>query len=482
VTLIAPLVTCIHIRYCIAGEHQGREALGSVNRRNVICLQMHAAAKAVRGPVASSRSLLVCLSPALLCAFMYIFWFRDTLSELTRIGDLPLPQPNPPANKRRWDSEAPMAFLSPPKDDSPLPSDAPSRLQRVTSHVPTPMRHLPLPQETRSAAQEDQSQTQDQLRLLPLPQLSQVHRPLHAHHLSDSLQSPQPSECYRLPMYSNELAILPPHGKFSITGQSLLDYRSHSYWYPPTELGSGSGSTTTNITSSIIGNSDTSSSSSTFSYWYPIVTETKPSTQRDGVIGGGLGSLMNTTDSSAMYNHAAPFNYHPGAPDSDTGSYVAPTRSNRNSYAGSSSPSGGSYAAPAVSSTSHAASTLAGNSMGMYRGQSSGGGMVYAPQGSHLRLVDSDAEQPQTPYIDSDSMSTWSTAPTEFTYVVLFSSQGQILTCTSALCVDQKSGDRIYRILASRPSILRDILSTDRPTIDAVYGSPLLYLTPMYHP
>jgi hypothetical protein len=375
-----------------------------------------------------------------------------------------------------------MAFLSPPKDDSPLPSDAPSRLQRVTSHVPTPMRHLPLPQETRSAAQEDQSQTQDQLRLLPLPQLSQVHRPLHAHHLSDSLQSPQPSECYRLPMYSNELAILPPHGKFSITGQSLLDYRSHSYWYPPTELGSGSGSTTTNITSSIIGNSDTSSSSSTFSYWYPIVTETKPSTQRDGVIGGGLGSLMNTTDSSAMYNHAAPFNYHPGAPDSDTGSYVAPTRSNRNSYAGSSSPSGGSYAAPAVSSTSHAASTLAGNSMGMYRGQSSGGGMVYAPQGSHLRLVDSDAEQPQTPYIDSDSMSTWSTAPTEFTYVVLFSSQGQILTCTSALCVDQKSGDRIYRILASRPSILRDILSTDRPTIDAVYGSPLLYLTPMYHP
>jgi hypothetical protein len=399
---------------------------------------MHADAKEVRGPVAFSRSLLVCLSPALLCAFIYIFWFRDILYELTCMGDLPLPQPSPPANKRERDSEVPMASLSPPKDDSPSPSDVPrntSGLQRVTRHAPIPMRHLPLPQETRSAAQEDQSQTQDQLRLLPPPPpLSQAHRPLHAQRSSDGLQPPQPSECYRLPMYSNELATLPPQGKFSMTGQSPLNYQSHSYWYPPTELASGSGSPTTNVTSAIIGNSDTSSSS-TFSYPYPIVTETKSSTQGYGVIGGEAGSLVDRTGSSAMYNLSVPHNYYPGALDSDTGSYVAPTRSNRNSYVGSSSPSGGSYAAPAMSSTaSHANSGLPVNTMGMYRGQSlGGGGMVYAPQGSHLTLVDKYAEQRQTPYIDPDLMSTWSTVPTGFAYVFFFSYQGQKLTFTPAL-------------------------------------------------
>ncbi|EDR02668.1 uncharacterized protein LACBIDRAFT_332172 [Laccaria bicolor S238N-H82] len=213
-------------------------------------------------------------------------------------------------------------------------------------------------------------------------------------------------------MYSSEHVTLPPHGNFSMTGQSLLDYQSHCYWYPSTEL-AGSGSTTTNVTSAIIDNSDTSSSSSTFSYRYPIVTETKSSTQRYGVIGGGAGSLMDTTGSSATYNPSAPHNYYPGALDSNTGSYVAPTRSNRSSYTRSSSPSGGSYAAPEISSTaSHAASALSVNSMGMYRGQSLGGdGMVH---GSHLRLVDKYAEQPQTPHIDPDLMSTWSSAPTGF--------------------------------------------------------------------
>ena len=398
---------------------------------------MHAGAKEVRGPVAFSRSPLVCLSPALLYAFIYIFWFRDILNELAYVGDLPLPQPSPPANKRERDSEVPMASLSPPKDDSPSPSDVPrniSGLQRVTRHVPIPMRHLPLPLETRSAAQEDQSQTQDQLRLFPPPQLSQAHRPLHAQRSSDNLQPPQPSEYYRLPMYSNELATLPPHGKFSMTGQSPLDYQSHSYWYPPTELASDNGTTNTNVTSPIIGNSNTSSSSSTFSYRYPVVIETKSSTQGYDVIGGGAGSLMDTTGSSAMYNLSAPHNYYPGAPDSDTGSYVAPTRSNRNSYAGSSSPSGESYGAPAISSTpSHAASALPVNSMGMYRGQSLGGGMVFASQGSHLGVADKYAEQRQTPYIDPDLMSTWSTVPNGFAYVFLCSSQGQKLTFTSAL-------------------------------------------------
>ena len=232
-------------------------------------------------------------------------------------------------------------------------------------------------------------------------------------------------------MYSNELATLPPHGKFSMTGQSPLDYQSHSYWYPPTELASGS----TNVTSPILGNSNTSSSSSTFSYRYPVVAKTESSTQGYDVIGGGAGSLMDTTVSSAMHNLSASHNYYPGAQDSDTGSYVAPTRSNRNSYAGSSSPSGESYTVPAISSTpSHAASALSVNSMGMYRGQSlGGGGMVYAPQGSHLRLVDKYAEHPQTPYIDPDLMSTWSTVPTGFGHVFLSSSQGQKLTFTSAL-------------------------------------------------
>ncbi|EDR09003.1 uncharacterized protein LACBIDRAFT_296682 [Laccaria bicolor S238N-H82] len=341
----------------------------------------------------------------------------DILNELAYIGDLPLPQPSPPANKRERDSEVPMASLSSPKDDSPSPSDVSrniSGLQRVTRYVPIPMRHLPLPQETRSAAQEGQPQTQDQLPLLPPP--SQAHRPLHAQRSLDNLQPPQPSECYRLPTYGNEFATLPPHGDFSMTEQSPLDYQSHSYWYPPTELASGSGTTNTNVTPPITGNSDTCSSSSTFSYRHPVVTETKFSTQGYGVIGGGAGSLMDTTGSSAMYNLSAPHNYYPGAPDSDTDSYIASTRSNGNSYAGSSSPSGGSYAAPAISSTpSHAASALAVNSMRMYRGQSSGGGgMVYAPQSSHLRLVDKYAEQRQTPYIDPDLMSTWSTVPTGF--------------------------------------------------------------------
>jgi hypothetical protein len=153
------------------------------------------------------------------------------------------------------------------------------------------------------------------------------------------------------------------------------------------------------------------------------------------VIGGGAGSLMDTTGSSAMYNHSAQLNYHPGAPDSDTDFYVAPTRSNRSSYARSSSPSGGSYAAPAISSTaSHAASAMSVNSIGMYRGQSLGSsGMVHAPQGSHLRIADTYAEQPQTPYIDLDLMSTWSTAPTGIAYVFLSWSQGKILIFTSAL-------------------------------------------------
>jgi len=144
---------------------------------------------------------------------------------------------------------------------------------------------------------------------------------------------------------------------------------------------------------------------------------------------------MDTTGSSATHNHSVPLNYHPGAPDSDTGSYVAPTRSNRSSYARSSSPSGGSYAVPTISSTaSHAASAVSVNSMGMYRGQSSsGGGMVHAPQGSYLGLVDNFAEQPPTPYIDPYFMSTSSTTPTGFAYVFLSSSQGEILIFIAAL-------------------------------------------------
>jgi hypothetical protein len=376
---------------------------------------MHADAKEIRGPVASSRSLLVCLSPALLCPFIYIFWFRDILYDLTHTGDPPLLQPSSPANKREQDPEAPMASLSPPTSPSEVPRNI-SGSQRLTRHVPIPMRHLPLPQETHSTVQEDESQTQDQIRLLPPPppppppppQLLQAHRPLHA----------QRSEYYRPSIYINDLATLPPHGKFSMTGQSPLDYQSHSYWFPPTELASGSGSTTTNV-ASMIGNSDTSGSSSTFSY--PIVTESKSVMQGYGGIGGGARSSMGTTDSSAMYNYAAPLNYHPGSPGSDTGSYVTTTRSNRSSYPRSSSPSGGSYAAPAAS---HAASALSVNSMGMHRGQSlGGGGMVHAPQGSHLRLVNKYAEQPQTPYIDPDLMPTWSTARTGIAYVFLSSSQ-----------------------------------------------------------
>ena len=405
---------------------------------------MHADAKHFRGPVASSRSLLVCLSPSLPCAFTYIFWFRDSLHELTHIENLSQPQPNPPANKRERDSEVPivslsppMASLSPPKDDSLLLSDVPryiSGLQRVTRRVLMPMRQLPLPQETRSAAQEDLSQAQDQLRLLPPPQSSQAQRPLHAQRSSDSLQPPQPSEHYRLPLYSNELARLPPHGKFSITGQSPLDYQSHSYWYPPTELVSEGGSTTTNVTSSIIGNSDTSSSSSTFSYRYPIVTETKSSMMQGyGVVGGGPGSLVDTPDSSAMYNQSSPLSYQPAALDSGTGSYVEPTRSIRNSHVGSSSLSGGSYAAPVLSRTLHAPTPLSVDSMATYGGQSlSGSGMVYAPQGSHVRLVD----ELQTSYINPDLMSTWSGTPTGFAYVFIHPSQGQILTFPSALYVD----------------------------------------------
>ena len=144
---------------------------------------------------------------------------------------------------------------------------------------------------------------------------------------------------------------------------------------------------------------------------------------------------MDTTGSSTTHNHSVPLNYHPGAPNSDTGSYVALMRSNRSSYARSSSPSGGSYAAPTISSTaSHAASAASVNSMGMYRGQSlSGGGMVHAPQASYLRLVDNYAEQPQTPYIDPYFMSTWSTTPTGFACVFLSSSQGQILIFIAAL-------------------------------------------------
>ena len=406
--------------------------------------------------MAFSRSLLVCLSPALLCAFIYIFWFRDILYELTCIGDLPLPEPSPPANERERDSEAPMASLTPPKDDSPSPSDVSSDLsdlQRVTRHVPIPMGHIPLPQERRSAAQEDQFQMQDQLRLLPPPQLSQAHRPLHAQRSSDRLQPPQPSECYRLLMYNNEHVTLPPHGKFSMTGQSLLDYQSHSYWYPSTEL-ARSGSTTTNVTSPIIGNSDTSSFSSTFSYRYPIVTETKSSTQRYGLIGGGAGSLMGTTGSGATYN---PYHYYPGALDVDTGSYVAPTISNRSSYARSSSSSGESYAAPTISSTaSHAASALSVNTMGMYSGQSLGGdGMVHAPQGSHLRLVDKYAEQ-QTPHIDPDLMSTRSTAPTGFVYVFVSSFQYSFLLLRCRL---EEWGSYLSNI--GEPTW--DRLSTDRP-------------------
>lgn len=141
----------------------------------------------------------------------------------------------------------------------------------------------------------------------------------------------------------------------------------------------------------------------------------------------------------------------------DTGSYVAPTISNRSSYARSSSPSGESYAAPTISSTaSHAASVLSVNTMGMYSGQSLGGdGMVHAPQGSHLRLVDKYAEQ-QTPHIDPDLMSTRSTAPTGFVYVFVSSFQYSFLLLRCRL---EEWGSYLSNI--GEPTW--DRLSTDRP-------------------
>jgi hypothetical protein len=297
--------------------------------------------------------------------------FRDILYELASVGDLPLPQPSPPSNKRERDAESPVPFSTPPSHTLPPPNDALRRIagsRRVSKDLPMSMPPPPLPQLVHRHHTPPQPQD-----LMPLYSESPA-EPLHQPPLS-------PRQYFALPMYSNELAGLPLHGKVSfLPGEQPLS--NQNLWYPPIARSSTSRSTTAsgtpapNLSSSMYGHRDSD--------------VTQISTMTQGYSAGDRkgGGMMDMTESAAIFEELAALSYASGGAQAGAGLFSGPV--------------GGAMPLE-----------------GMYGGQLSGSG--HSQQESQIRFSDVFPQHQQQeqlsmqyPTVDPDMMVMWSTAPTGF--------------------------------------------------------------------
>lgn len=217
----------------------------------------------------------------------------------------------------------------------------------------------------------------------PPPPQPQDHRPLYSQSPAEPLHQPplSPRQYFALPMYSNELAALPLHGKVSyLPGDQPRS--NQNLWYPPIAHSSTSKYTTAS------GTTAPNSSSSLYEYLNPGATQISTMTQGHSAGNGEGGGLMDMTESAAIFEELAALSYASGGAHAGAGLVRGPV--------------GGAMPLE-----------------GIYGRQLSGSG--HSQQESQIRFSDVFPQHQQEehlsvqyPPVDPDMMVMWSTAPTGF--------------------------------------------------------------------
>ncbi|TFK27934.1 hypothetical protein FA15DRAFT_653244 [Coprinopsis marcescibilis] len=174
----------------------------------------------------------------------------DVIYELASVGELPLPQPSPPSNKRERDADTPISatMLSPntsekgPEENNDRPMAGSRRARKDTKPYRLPVPNIVASSGFRNPNVESRRSSQGSL-VASSPQVRQLHlqpsseslrsnhSPLYPPPPSSSLpsqpQSPSQNNQYlSLPVYSQDLGKLPLHGQIDFSSME-----QPNYWY-----------------------------------------------------------------------------------------------------------------------------------------------------------------------------------------------------------------------------------------------------------
>ncbi|KAH6913531.1 fungal-specific transcription factor domain-containing protein [Coprinopsis sp. MPI-PUGE-AT-0042] len=364
----------------------------------------------------------------------------DILYELASVGELPLPQPTPPSNKRERDSETPM---SSPSTSSELPLTFESgsrpiagsrRVQKDASfasrhlvpnahsqhHLVNQRLHRPSSDSLRSTSSSSHQGSQPMIATQPqMP--SSDHQRLHA-----PSEQHQQHQFFSLPVYSQDLGKLPVHGhlEFSAAEQP-------SYWYTSLQAGASHSQPAATTRSVAVSNSTGGAShfdSSVGPMSAPLSADfsrTSISQNRSnddlprytssvgrGPVGSGSITAFGGSPSYPVSGLASggPRESPPGSAGSIQG---YPARGpNVAAEAGAMLLGGGPPSQQGMPGSPFGV----GSSSGAFGGANNGGVApgAYQSVNQHQRHQEHGGQPYPSGYVDSDTMAMWSNAPTGF--------------------------------------------------------------------
>ncbi|KAJ2936610.1 hypothetical protein H1R20_g483, partial [Candolleomyces eurysporus] len=320
----------------------------------------------------------------------------DILYELASVGDLPLPQPSPPTHKRERDGESSASSPDVKPEGLALGQDGPRPMagsKRVTGA--TQQRQLSGPLSTPV-----QVQDVDLVRHVqqPSPDMTAGSTP----HQHSPQQQQQQQQYFSLPVYSDELGRIPLHGQIEFSSSQQPQSMNHQqYWYSGSQQPGAPGTASVNVNVNVnVSSSPTQPISMPVSaggrpigqeqQQHPpqgIQTPTPPSGYHGAMPDGSAGAM--TPGAQQIYNHqhqlgvmAYPAGYHGGSGSSGAGP------SSRRQHG----PEG------------HYAAIGRGQPQPQYQ---------YPPsQQPHQQPQQQPGSQQN--FVDSDTMTMWSNAPTGF--------------------------------------------------------------------
>lgn len=370
----------------------------------------------------------------------------DILYELASVGDLPLPHPTPPSNKRERDSETPMSSPSTSSDlqlsntsgNVSRPIAGSRRVQKEASlaarhllpntpgqpHLVHQRLHRPSSDSLRSSSSSShQGSLGGPHSIIPSQphMLSSNHQPL----LTPSEHQQQ--QFFSLPVYSQDLGKLPVHGHLEFSAEA----EQPSYWYTSLQAGashrqppgaSGSVSIVANASRSVPHHLDLSLGSTSTG---PLSTELTSASiaqkrSNDDLAGysrsaGGRGAVFSGSTPYPV-SGLAPGGGPQGSPPASAGSAQGfpPVRS-------SNPPADGSVLMVGRRPSSELEITGdpfgVGPSSGVFSGNHVGGvgsGSAHQPANQQQRHQGHGGQGYPSGYVDSDTMAMWSNAPTGF--------------------------------------------------------------------